>query len=94
MVDAINFWGPAMLVSFAILIGVMIVTNRTDSLRGELTARIDLAHADLTVRIEALQSDLAAMSTHGAEVAVAVTARIDRLEKRLVDRIERPGLES
>jgi predicted nucleic acid-binding Zn-ribbon protein len=89
MNQAINVWGPAFLVCLTVcltvLIGVITNNKRIDDLRGEFLSinkriddvnkRMDDQHRDLTAQNVSLRSDL--------------IARIDGLEKRLVDRLER-----
>jgi len=75
MNSAINIWGPALLVCFTVLIGILTNNKRIDDLRSDLTGRIDGLEKQLNSRIDDLRSDL--------------IARIEGLEKRLVDRLER-----
>jgi hypothetical protein len=75
MNSAINSWGPALLVCFTVLIGILTNNKRIDDLRTGLTGQSTALRSDLTGQIAALRSEL--------------TARIDGLEKRLVDRLER-----
>lgn len=71
--QAINVWGPAIIVCLTVVIGIVMnnrgidaVNRRIDDLRSELTARIDDLRKDLTARIEGLEKRL--------------TDRLERLE--------------
>jgi hypothetical protein len=75
MNSAINIWGPALLVCFTVLIGILTNNKRIDDLWSDLTGRIDGLEKQLNSRIDDLRSDL--------------IAGIEGLEKRLVDRLER-----
>jgi hypothetical protein len=75
MNSAINLWGPALLVCFTVLIGIVMNNKRIDDLRSDFKGQIDGVEKRLNGRIDDLRSDL--------------VARIDGLEKRLVDRLER-----
>jgi hypothetical protein len=93
----VNEWGPAILVCFTVLIGVVMNNKRIDDLRSELTGKIDGLEKRLNGRIDDLRSEMIAridalekrVDAQIAALRADLTARIDGLEKRLVDRIER-----
>ena len=74
--SAINICGPALLVCFTVLSGILTNNKRIDGLRTDLTGQIGAARTDLTGQNTTLRGDLAGQ-------------RIEGLEKRLVDRLER-----
>ena len=75
MNSAVNLWGPALLVCFTVLIGIVMNNKRIDDLRSDFTVQINALRSDLTARIDGLEKRM--------------IERMDGLEKRLVDRIER-----
>jgi hypothetical protein len=79
MNQAINQWGPAILVCFTILIGIVTNNRRIDDLRSDLIARIEALEKHVNARIDDRINNL----------RNEMIARIDGLEKRIVDRIER-----
>jgi hypothetical protein len=58
MNQAVNEWGPAILVCFTVVLGIVMNNRGIDALRADLTARIDGLRADLTARIDGLEKRL------------------------------------
>lgn len=65
----LNQWGPALLIVFSILIGVIYNNKRLDDLRSEMDARFTELHKYLEARFKAIEDRLD-----------RVEARLDRLE--------------
>ena len=81
----INEWGPALLVCFTVLVGMLYNNSRLTDLRVSLNARMDDLSKSLNGRMDEQSKSLNARMD---EQSKSSNARTDDLSKSLIGRIE------
>ena len=85
MLTAINRWGPAILVCFTVLLGIILNNSKISDLRSDMNQRF----GDINQRFVDINQRFVDMNRRFDDLRDLIRSEVKRLEDRL-DRLERP----